>query len=98
MNVAFIITYCDCHISHFADVKMRVILVIIRCDPAHPHPTGFLARKHSDRIIVLVMEEGGMTVNISSFRRRWFNMLKMIFFFVIKATLFILHVDFCMRT
>lgn len=66
MNVAFIITYSDCYISHFANVKMRVILVIVRCDPAHPHATGLLPRKHSHRIIVLVKESGGWEINIST--------------------------------
>lgn len=54
MNVAFIIAYSDGHISHFAEVKMRVVLVIVRCDPAHPDTTGLLPRKHSHRIKVLV--------------------------------------------
>lgn len=54
MNVAFVITYSDCYISHFADVKMRVILMIVRCDPTHPHTTRLLSRKHSHRIIILL--------------------------------------------
>lgn len=66
MYVAFIITYSDCYISHFAEVKMRVILVIVRCDPAHPHATRLLARKHSHRIIVLVKEGCGRERNIST--------------------------------
>lgn len=66
MDVAFIITYSDCYISHFADVKMRVILVIVWCDPAHPHATGLLPRKHSHRIIVLVREGSGWERNISA--------------------------------
>ena len=58
VNVAFIITYSDCNISHFADIKMRVVLVIVRCDPAHPHATGLLSRKHSHRVVILVKEKG----------------------------------------
>lgn len=57
MNVAFIVTYSDCYISHFADIKMKVILVIIRRDPAHPDATKLLSSKHSHRIIVLVKED-----------------------------------------
>lgn len=59
MDVAFIIAHSDCYIPHFVHVKMKVVLVIIRCDPAHPHATRLLARKHSHRIVVLVKEEGG---------------------------------------
>lgn len=59
MNVAFIITDSDSYIPHFAHVKMRVVLVIVWCDPAHPHATRLLARKHSHRIIVLEKEKGG---------------------------------------
>lgn len=47
MNVASVITNSDCYISHFIHVKMKVILMIVRCDPAHPHTTGLLPRKHS---------------------------------------------------
>lgn len=54
MYVAFIITNSDCYISHFVYVKMRVVLMIIRGDPAHPNATGLLTRKHSHRIVVLV--------------------------------------------
>lgn len=75
MNVAFVISDSDRHVSHFADVKMKVVLVIVRCDPAHPHATGLLSRKHSHRIIVLVKEEGGggginISISISKFQVR----------------------------
>lgn len=39
MNVAFVITYSDSYISDFADIEMRVVLVIVRCYPANPHAT-----------------------------------------------------------
>ena len=66
MNVASNVTYSDCYIPHFVHVEMRVILVIVRCDPAHPYATWLLTRKHSQRIIVLVKEAGGK-INISAF-------------------------------
>lgn len=56
MYVAFIIANSDCYISHFVYVKMRVVLMIIRGDPAHPDATGLLTRKHSHRIVVLERE------------------------------------------
>lgn len=59
MNVPFIITDSDCHIPHFAHVVVKVILVIVWCDPAHPNATRLLARKHSHRIIVLKKKGGG---------------------------------------
>lgn len=57
MYVAFIVANGDRYISHFVDVKMRVVLMIIRGDPADPDAAGLLTRKHSDRIVVLVKEE-----------------------------------------
>lgn len=56
MNVAFIVTDSDGYISHFVHVKMRVILVVVGCDPANPNATRLLSRKHSHRIVVLVRE------------------------------------------
>lgn len=56
MYVAFIIANSDCYISHFVYVKMRVILMIVRRDPAYPDATGLLARKHSHRIVVLAKD------------------------------------------
>lgn len=43
MNVAFIITYSDCYGSHFAEVIMKIVLVIVWCDPAHPHARWLLS-------------------------------------------------------
>lgn len=63
MNVPFIITDSDCHIPHFAHVIVKVILVIVWCDPAHPNATGLLARKHSHRIIVL-KKRGGLVKQV----------------------------------
>lgn len=60
MDVAFVIANSDCYISHFVYVKMKVILMIIRGDPAHPDATGLLARKHSHRIVVLGKEGDSM--------------------------------------
>lgn len=57
MNVSFIVTYGDCDVSHFVEVKVRVVLVIVRCDPACPHTAGLLARKHSHRVVVLEGEK-----------------------------------------
>lgn len=57
MYVAFIITYCDCHVSHFAEIKMRIILVIVGCDPSNPHTTELLPSKNPHRIIILEKEE-----------------------------------------
>lgn len=61
MNIAFVIPYGDCYISHFADVKMKVILVIIRGDPAHPDAAKLLSREHAHRVIILVEEDGKQT-------------------------------------
>lgn len=47
MNVAFIITHSDGHVSHFADIKVRVVLVIVGRYPANPHATQLLPSKHS---------------------------------------------------
>lgn len=64
MYVAFIITNSDCYISHFVYVKMWVVLMIIRSDPAHPDATGLLTRKHPHRVVVLVKEGDSMNFNI----------------------------------
>ena len=47
MYVAFVISHGDCDISYFAEVKVQVVLVVVRGDPAYPHPTGLLSRNHS---------------------------------------------------
>lgn len=57
MNVAFIIAYSDCHVSHFAEVKMKVVLMIVRGDPTHPDTPRLLPRKDPHRIIILEKEE-----------------------------------------
>lgn len=56
MNVAFIIAYSDRHVSYFAEVKMKVILMIVRGDPTHPDTTRLLPRKDPHRIIILERE------------------------------------------
>lgn len=63
MYVAFIITNSDCYVPHFVHVKMKVVLMIIRGDPAHPDATGLLTRKHSHRIVVLVKAGDSMYFN-----------------------------------
>lgn len=64
MYVAFIIANGDCYIPHFVYVKMRVVLMIIRGDPANPDATGLLTRKHSHRIVVLVKEDKWGFLNV----------------------------------
>lgn len=51
--VAFIITHSDCDVSHFTHIKMRVVLVVIRSNPAYPHATGLLSRKYTHRVVML---------------------------------------------
>lgn len=72
MYVAFIITNSDCYIPHFVHVKMRVVLMIIRGDPAHPDATGLLTRKHSHRIVVLVKAGDSMHFNTKNIRKVYF--------------------------
>lgn len=80
MYVAFIITNSNCYISHFVYVKMRVVLMIIRGDPAHPDATGLLPRKHSHRVVVLVKQDDSRNFNIKNIRNAFFSVFLFIHF------------------
>lgn len=61
MNVASIIPNSDCHVSHFVEVKVKIILVIVWRDPADPHASWFLSCKYPHRIVILKKE---MTIGL----------------------------------
>lgn len=58
MNVSFIVTNSDSDISHFAEVKVKIILMIVRSDPAYPHTPWFLTCEDPHRVIILENKDG----------------------------------------
>lgn len=53
VNVALVVAHSDSDIAHFVEVKMKVVLVVVRGHPAHPHTTGLLPREDPYRVVVL---------------------------------------------
>lgn len=62
MNVAFIVPNRNSYISDFTQIKVWVVLVVVRSDPAYPYSTGLLSGKYSDWIIILVGWKGGFSL------------------------------------
>lgn len=58
MDVAFIVTNSDSDISYFAEIKVKIILMIVRSDPAHPHTSWFLTCEDPHRVVILENEDG----------------------------------------
>lgn len=57
MNVAFVIAHSNSHTTDFGEVKVRIVLVVVRGDPAHPDTGGLLPSKDPHRIIILKINE-----------------------------------------
>ena len=45
VNVALVVAHGDSDIAHFVEVKVKVVLVVVGGDPAHPHTARLLPRK-----------------------------------------------------
>lgn len=54
MNVAFIVPNRNSYISDFTKIKVWIVQVVVRSDPACPYSTGLLSGKYSDWIIILL--------------------------------------------
>lgn len=53
MYVAFVISYSNCDTTHFGEVKVWIILVVVRSDPANPNTRRLLPSKDPHRIVIL---------------------------------------------
>lgn len=57
MNVAFVIAHSNSDAADFGEVKVRIVLVVVRGDPADPNTGGLLPSKDPHRIIILKINE-----------------------------------------
>lgn len=57
MYVSFVIAHSNGDIAYFGEVKGWIILVVVRSDPANPHPRGLLPSKDPHRIVILKTEQ-----------------------------------------
>lgn len=73
MNVAFIVPNCNSYISDFTKIKVWVVQVVVRSDPANPHSTGLLSGKYSDWIIILVEWKEGCSLQHCRATMHYFN-------------------------
>lgn len=51
--VAFVISHSHSNAAHFGEVKGRIVLMVVRSDPAYPNTRGFLPGKDPHRIVIL---------------------------------------------
>lgn len=51
--VALVVAHSNSDIAHFGEVKGRIVLVVVRSDPADPHTRGLLASKDPHRVVIL---------------------------------------------
>ncbi len=58
MYVASVISHSNSDIAHFGEVKGRIILVVVRSDPANPYTGRLLPSKDPHRIVILKIEKG----------------------------------------
>jgi hypothetical protein len=58
MDIALFISHGHCYCPDFAEVKVHVMLMVVRGDPAHPHAAGLLTSEDPHRVIVLGTQRG----------------------------------------
>lgn len=58
MDVALFIPHGHCHHPDLAEIKVHVVLMVVRGDPAHPHAARLLASEDPHRVIVLKRQRG----------------------------------------
>lgn len=56
MYVAFVISHSNSDTAHFGKVKVWIILVVVRSDPANPNTRRLLPSKDPHRIVILKIE------------------------------------------
>lgn len=57
MYVAFVVAHSNSDTADFGEVKVRIVLVVVRGDPADPDTGGLLPSKDPHRIIILKINE-----------------------------------------
>lgn len=57
MYVAFVVAHSYSDTADFGEVKVRIVLVVVRGDPTHPDTGGLLPSKDPHRIIILKINE-----------------------------------------
>lgn len=65
MYVAFVISHCDSDTANLGEVKVLIIHVVIRSDPANPNTRRLLPSKDPHRVVIL--KTGGKTEEIILF-------------------------------
>lgn len=53
MDPAPLISQGDGDCARLAEAEVFAVVMIVRCDPAHPHRGRVLSGKHSHRVVVL---------------------------------------------
>lgn len=51
--VAFVISHSHSNAAHFGQVKVLIVLMVVRSDPAYPNTRRFLPGKNPHRIVIL---------------------------------------------